>query len=434
MYQDNKMDFTNSNAIGPSQQHPYNIYPSSTNQQQQQMYSGPDFKLRQQNTIIRKVSEDDEMLASTSLPHYGTTADLDDYDAFLEDATSIMATHAEGGSKLRDMLPTSEADLFDAFAAIQATDRAKTANDGFNTIKEEVPDSYDHYQTVEEYIRNRTVSPSAFFGARVIIPHDPDEFDVREGPPNVNLPVIANLDIKEDKKTFMEKVRTAMRITQLFPRRYEMDAAIAESQFIEEIETSDWCHIHYYEFGERVGEIFKAISPSVTIDGLCAPSDATRLCLGAVGNPNRDPVAVAARRQIGRGCKLIYSDGNVTIESMSDAAIFIQSPIHAKSRNDHLATVYRLPAGHRMEVFNNILFTQLLENARSSNDFNQIYYLQTMCHVRMSFVKGWGERYRRQQITSTPCWVELHLPDPLKAVDFALKQVLGPTNEVHSDT
>uniref|UniRef100_A0A914YUE0 MH2 domain-containing protein n=1 Tax=Panagrolaimus superbus TaxID=310955 RepID=A0A914YUE0_9BILA len=345
-----------------------------------------------------------------------------------------MATHAEGNkSKMQDLLPTNESELFNAFAAIQAGDGVKpvlTTNIPY-IIKEEPAD--DYCQTVEEYIKNRTVSPSAFFGARIIISNDPEEFDER-GPPNVNLPVIENLDKNENKKSFMEKMRAAMRITQLFPRRIEMDTAIAESQFIEEIDTTDWCHIHYYEFGERVGEIFKAISPSVIIDGLCAPSDATRLCLGAVGNPNRDPVAVASRRQIGRGCKLIYQEGNVIIESMSDAAIFIQSPIHAKSRNDHLATVYRLPAGHRMEVFNSKLFTQLLEHAKISNDFNQIYYLQTMCHVRMSFVKGWGERYRRQQITSTPCWVELHLPDPLKAVDFTLKQVLGPTNEVHSDT
>uniref|UniRef100_A0A1I8BS41 Mothers against decapentaplegic homolog n=1 Tax=Meloidogyne hapla TaxID=6305 RepID=A0A1I8BS41_MELHA len=146
-----------------------------------------------------------------------------------------------------------------------------------------------------------------------------------------------------------------------------------------------WCSICYYELNTRVGEPFKVSVNTVVIDGFTDPSSESRKFLDVQFN-------------------------------QSDSAVFVQSRNANFKYGLQAAAVCRVPPGGA---------SMMLEKAKSDG-YQHVYELQKMCFVRLSFVKGWGADYHRQDVTSTPCWLELQLHQPMAWVDMALTDLELP--------
>ncbi|KAM8703496.1 hypothetical protein ACLKA7_008166 [Drosophila subpalustris] len=163
-----------------------------------------------------------------------------------------------------------------------------------------------------------------------------------------------------------------------------------------------WCQIAYWELAQRVGEFFHAKKSAVNIyaDG---PLDGSgeSMCLRDLGGKRPPTDAVQNTRQkVGLGVTLSLECGDVWIYNRSNVPIFVDSPTLSE-RSDRVCKV--MP-GYCVKAFE-IYRAQWLACKQSQH--NQLGPIDRFS-MKISFAKGWGNTYRRQDVMGCPCWLEVH--------------------------
>nr|CAB3266376.1 Smad4 protein [Phallusia mammillata] len=231
-----------------------------------------------------------------------------------------------------------------------------------------------------------------------------------------------------------------------------------------------WCSITSYEMDVQVGETFKVPSscPAVTVDGYVDPSGGNRFCLGQLSNVHRTEASEKARLHIGKGVQLVcHGEGDVWVKCLSDHAVFVQSyyldreagrspgdAVHKIYPNAYIK-VFDLRQCHR-QMQQQAQTASAAANAQAAAVSGNIPGpgsvggiapaiglpglsaaagigvddLRRLCILRMSFVKGWGPDYPRQDIKQTPCWIEIQLHRALQLLDEVLHTM--PIGEPHA--
>lgn len=170
-------------------------------------------------------------------------------------------------------------------------------------------------------------------------------------------------------------------------------------------EQNSWCQVAYWEHSERVGNRCSVHKPFVNIyaDGRINNNDSQDICLRDLtadkSTPSREDVE-CTRQKIGFGLLLSHESDGIWLYNRSMAPVFILSP----TLNESLSCVYKVTPGDCLKAFDINRAQSLICSSQFPGAEVGPINTRSVC---ISFVKGWGKHYTRQNIMKCPCWLEI---------------------------
>ncbi|XP_047437312.1 mothers against decapentaplegic homolog 6-like [Mugil cephalus] len=199
---------------------------------------------------------------------------------------------------------------------------------------------------------------------------------------------------------------------------------------------SHWCSVAYWEQRTRMGRLYPAYEPSLSI--FYDLPQGTGLCLGQLhanayhsrredpgghstsglhgrhshgGNSSGSSSSSSSssiqqiRSKIGFGIVLSREPDGVWVYNRSQHPVFVHSPTLDPPSARGLR-VKRVMPGFSLKVFDYECSSWMAEQGLKPESQEGPWDPHS---VRISFAKGWGPCYSRQFITSCPCWLEVLL-------------------------
>ncbi|XP_043937673.1 mothers against decapentaplegic homolog 7 isoform X2 [Protopterus annectens] len=163
---------------------------------------------------------------------------------------------------------------------------------------------------------------------------------------------------------------------------------------------SYWCVVAYWEEKTRVGRLYSVQEPSLDI--FYDLPQGNGFCLGQLNSDNKSQLVQKVRSKIGYGIQLTKELDGVWVNNRSSYPIFIKSAT-LDNPDSRTLLVHKVFPGFSIKAFD-------YEKAYSLQRPNDHEFMQqpwTGFTVQISFVKGWGQCYTRQFISSCPCWLEV---------------------------
>ncbi|XP_044520740.1 mothers against decapentaplegic homolog 7 isoform X2 [Gracilinanus agilis] len=182
---------------------------------------------------------------------------------------------------------------------------------------------------------------------------------------------------------------------------YLAPGGLSDSQLLQEPgDQSHWCVVAYWEEKTRVGRLYSVQEPSLDI--FYDLPQGNGFCLGQLNSDNKSQLVQKVRSKIGCGIQLTREVDGVWVYNRSSYPIFIKSAT-LDNPDSRTLLVHKVFPGFSIKAFD-------YEKAYSLQRPNDHEFMQqpwTGFTVQISFVKGWGQCYTRQFISSCPCWLEV---------------------------